>query len=62
MAYDLFNISNGHKAQVRRFDSLAAAKAHAVSIFGNIVGEDEDGDCIDALTEQGFVICFEPAN
>jgi hypothetical protein len=62
MAYDLFNINNGNKTFVLRFASLDAAKAHAVSLFGDIVGEDEDGECIDALTNQGFVLAFEPAN
>ena len=61
MAYNLFNINNGHKALVLRFADLDAARAHAISLFGQIIGEDEDGDCIDALTNQGFVISFEPA-
>lgn len=62
MAYDLFNANNGHKTFVLRFSSLDAAKVHAISAFGNIVFEEEDGDCIDAATDRGFTICFEPAN
>lgn len=59
-AYDLFHCTNGHKAAVLRFHTVEAAKAHAVSMFGEFIACDPDGDNLDIFTVRGEILAIEP--
>lgn len=59
--FDLFDNTAGiAKVQVLRFASVEAAKNHAASLYGEIVGCDEDGEILDLFTNRGFILSIEP--
>ena len=60
-AFDLFHCTTGRKAAVLRFHTVEAAKAHAVGMFGEFIGCDEDeAGNIDIFTNRGEILAIEP--